>query len=122
MSYAQNTIFIVEDEPELAFMLENMLKKKGYHAKAFTSKDQFEKAIKVIRPTAIITDLRLGVDLGMDLIKDLTGPYPGIPVFVISGFLTKDIEDELDKLNVNQIFSKPFDIDQLLENVTETII
>lgn len=113
-------ILVVDDEKEIASLLAARLKKKGFDVTAlFNGKDAVAQAAQM-RPDLIIMDIMMPGMAGPEaaaLLKK-NKETAGIPVIFLSALLSKDEETPKGE---NVIFSKPYDIETLIQKINELI-
>ena len=114
-----NRILVVDDEEEIAKLLEEFLNKKGY--RVITALGG-QKAIEIIKSQEyidlMILDLKMPAVNGMDVLQELRRLNKQIPVVILSGSLDlQNFIDDLKKLNYNEknILYKPLDLFVLLK-------
>ncbi len=108
-------ILLVEDDDAVRLSLRDYLQRKG-HEVIVTSDGV--GAIKILVDTdvaAIVTDFRMDLLGGDYWIRFLKKFCPGLPVFVVSGFL--DPETDIPYPS----FPKPFDYGTLAERISEVV-
>ena len=108
-------ILAVEDETAVAQLLALVL--GGPNCKVATASDG-EKALAKIdaakRPfDVVITDHRMPRVSGLELVRELRARKFGGKVVVLSAHLAEDNIEAYQKLGVNMLISKPFDVDEL---------
>jgi DNA-binding response OmpR family regulator len=82
---ASNRLLIVDDEREIARLIEIPARQLGYDVLAINDTDLFEKSIQQFDPTIIMLDIAMPGRDGMELIGHLSaGGYQG-KVVVMSG-------------------------------------
>ena len=69
----------------------------------------------------IVTDLRMPVMDGFELLARLNAEYSKIPVVVMSAYGTSEIEDKLKALGITGILDKPLDYDKMLKIVEDSL-
>lgn len=83
-----------------------------------------EEALRVLesnRVGLVVTDLKMPVMNGVDLISNIKKRYPSLPVIVLSSFLYPDLEPRLIALGVSQWIEKAsLDIGVLEKMIVET--
>lgn len=83
-----------------------------------------EEALRVLesnRVGLVVTDLKMPVMNGVDLISNIKKRYPSLPVIVLSSFLYPDLEPRLIALGVSQCIEKAsLDIGVLEKMIVET--
>lgn len=108
-------ILIVEDDDGVRLSLRDYLDKKGHHVAVASDGVGAIKILVDQDVRVIVTDFRME-QLGGDYwIRFLRKFCPGIPVFVMSGFLDPEIDIPYPS------FAKPFDYGELERRVGETL-
>ncbi|MFQ5355451.1 MAG: response regulator [Mariprofundaceae bacterium] len=92
----QQTVGIVEDDPDQRENYTDALKKRGYLVTCYGNREEALKSFRASLPDLIILDIILDdeVDGGFDLCRSLLSISPGLPVI----FLT-DRVDEIDRIS-----------------------
>jgi CheY-like chemotaxis protein len=108
-SRAKN-ILLVDDQKNFLTILATELRESSNNFFVLTAKNG-EEALRVLESDwvdLIVTDLKMPVMNGYDLISHMNKKYPGIPVIVISSFLHAESETQLKALGVSQYIDKQF--------------
>lgn len=110
-------IVIVDDEALICWSLSQRLERAGY--KVATAEDAATALILLRKHSTalLITDFKLDGVSGAELICQVRAEFPGLPVIVITAYRTPQLESELRELAVAAIFDKPFDTQQLIQQV-----
>ena len=114
------TILVVDDEPDIVFVLTTALKKNGYRTEeAFNGLEALEK-IRLHAPDAMIMDIMMpkldGHAVNLQLKEDPA--TAGIPVIIITGKgHFKELLGIHEGVNVAAYLEKPFPISLLLEKL-----
>jgi CheY-like chemotaxis protein len=117
---AGKNILIVDDEPDIVFILSTALKKAGYRTEeAFNGLEALEK-IRAHAPDAVVMDIMMpkmdGNSVNLQLKKD--PQTASIPVIIITGKgHFKELMDIQEGVNVAAYLEKPFPISLLLEKL-----
>lgn len=116
------TIFILEDEIDLAEMVAMEMENQGYVVQTFYNPKSFLENITQNLPDVVITDIRLPEISGKEVITLLKKSNPFIPaVIVITAF-----EDYpfplLYHLGAEAVLSKPFELSQISSTVKRLTI
>ena len=112
-------ILVLEDDPSLRAILEEVLKSHGFEVVASS---RGEEAIQHARGSCfdlIVADIRMEGMNGLDTIEKAKELQPGIGSIVVSGFASEEETLRAVKLNVAGYLKKPFKIDALLELVNK---
>jgi CheY-like chemotaxis protein len=120
---AAPTILVIEGYSDTRELLSVLLYRHGYKVvEAGSGLESFLKAIGT-HPDLIIMDLDLP---GMDGIQAAQRIHdnPGlshIPIFVVSAYLTPEVEAEVRAAGCVEMFGKPYDFDSMLETISKTL-
>jgi CheY-like chemotaxis protein len=117
------TILIVEDEEALLTMLKVILEVKGYHV--LTAVDGLE-ALALYRKhkdeiALVMTDVGLPKISGDQLFFELKKMNPSVRVVLMSGYIDVGIKSEIFQAGVHDFVQKPYDPDEVLKKVRESI-
>ncbi|HET8842457.1 MAG TPA: response regulator [Ktedonobacteraceae bacterium] len=115
-------ILIMDDDPTIADLLREALADEGYETHMVTQSLRFFDAVTEVKPDLVLLDLMMQYLDGRDELQLMRMGSFNIPVIVVTAFLDADKEaDEFRQAGVVHIVYKPFDLDQLVELVKETI-
>ena len=113
-------VLIVDDDQEMLLSLKNGLKKYGDSFSVLTARDGLDalQQLKKNIISLVVTDLKMPNMDGFALLEHVMEHYPDIPVIIITGYSTPDMEQlALDGGAVGYI-AKPF----MLENLARSIM
>jgi len=116
----QKKLLIVEDEGEIALLLELLLngrKTTIEHAKTIESAKQI---LLQDVPDLILLDNRLPDGYGIDFLGYLKQRYPDMKIIMISG-VDKEVEDVALENGADVFLNKPFTRDQLCSCVERLV-
>lgn len=116
-------ILIVDDDQSQGSAIEKALKKAGYHPTFCSNVPDAEAQLKVNAFKLVILDCMLPVKNGLDLAKSLQADDPSMRVILMSG-IYKDrsfIQDAERKINLSAFMAKPFDIENMIDVVDESV-
>lgn len=115
------TIFLIEDDDDTAFLLEESLGRHGYEISRL--KDGFEAVASLSKkgkePHAIILDLVIPGRSGVELLGTIKSVYPSAKIFIYSGhrkYLYKIPENLIEGF-----FSKADDLKLLIGAINEAL-
>ncbi|ARM31775.1 response regulator [Prosthecochloris sp. HL-130-GSB] len=121
------SIMIIDDEPLVRSMLEQMLKREGYEV---VTAEHGNAAMNLLRqtdklPGLIITDLIMPYKEGLELIPEIKAAYPEIRIIAFSGGSKHiDPDTQLDIaacLGADKRIAKPAERHVMLEAVRELL-
>lgn len=117
----QMRILVVDDEPRICHLIEELLKLEGYHIDiSFSGTDALEMFNKYDYQM-LITDLKMpGID-GLELIQKAKEQNPEIRAILITGYTTVDTAVESLRHGVDDYITKPFNIFEFKKAVEQTM-
>ncbi len=114
-------ILVIDDNPDIRFLICNILKEKQFNVRAAANYDQAVIEINKKLPDLAIIDIKLDkVDKdGIDLLKLLIKKDSSIPIIMISGHATVQVALESIRLGAYEFIEKgaSFSTDKLLNYV-----
>ena len=114
-------ILIVDDDVDFNNLLTDVFLQANYEVQSVTDA---EKALALMELNAfdlVVTDQRMPVMTGLELIKAIKTKDPEVPIIMVSGYLDNRSIRELIREGVGGIFLKPLNIFSLLKKTTELI-
>ncbi len=126
-SQASKHILVVNDDPAILGLFEDLLGEEGYDVtldKFGRQTGELLESIRTLKPDLVIMDFLIGhEDSGWQLLQvaKMDRETRDIPVIVCTGAVKQvtELSHHLDEMGV-QVVIKPFDIDHLLEIIDKT--
>ncbi|MEQ1511790.1 MAG: nitrogen regulation protein NR(I) [Lysobacteraceae bacterium] len=115
--HAMNTesIWVVDDDRSVRFVLATALREAGYAVTAFDSARAVLDAIAVRPvPDLLFTDVRMPGDDGLVLLDAIKSRYPQVPVIVMSAYTDIASTAGAFRGGAHEFLSKPFDLDAVV--------
>lgn len=113
------TIYSIEDDQDIAKIINVSLTKSGYQVYTFNDTKSFWDAFRKVKPDLILLDLMLPDGNGMDVLKTLRSNVENndIKIIILSAKrMTMDKVEGLD-CGADDYIEKPFDILELISRV-----
>lgn len=116
-------ILLVDDEPALVDIGSTVLERQGYRVQAFTSSAQALAAARAAPQDfdLLISDLAMPGMSGLDLVEQIRGLRPDIPVVIVSGHVDLATQDRITAMGIQSILLKPFTVDLLGQTVSDAL-
>ena len=114
-------ILIVDDEPSIRMVLRAHLNRSGYEV---TAAENGAEAISLLRNEnyhLVVSDLKMPVVGGMEVLSHCIDTYPGLPVILITAHGTVDSAVEAIKNGAQDYVTKPFDSDELMPIIEKAL-
>jgi len=109
----QRCVLVVDDEPHMRRVLEIMLQKAGHLVIPAENGRQALEILANQQVDLVITDMRMPVMNGIELISQLRGMGNAVPVIVITAHGSIESAVEAMKYGASDYILRPFDIDAL---------
>lgn len=111
-------VLVVEDDASVRILLEMTLVDDGFEVQG--ARDGLEGLLKIQmrRPAAVVLDLSMPSVSGLRLLDELAEEGIELPVVVVTGDQTAGAEARR-RLGEENVFFKPFDIDELSRRLRE---
>src|SRR5512135_1258817 len=107
------SILVVDDEASMREFLEIMLRKQGHEVVCAGGVARALACCAAGDVDLVITDLRLGSESGLDLLKAVKADAPATEVVMITAFATTENAVQAMKLGAYDYVLKPFKVDEL---------
>ena len=116
------SILIVDDDPDIAFTLQELLEHDGYNVEFVGTGTGALSKTKDRHYNAVILDLGLPDMDGMDVLTRLRSMNESLPIVMISGHGTTSTAVEAIKKGAIDFLDKPFDsTDRLLVTIESAL-
>ena len=111
------TVWIVDDDQSVRWVLEKALKQADMETRSFERAEHLLDAIGEGQPDVLITDVRMPGMSGLALLERLRSSRPDLPIIVITAH--SDLENAVAayKGGAFEYLPKPFDIDEAVDLV-----
>jgi DNA-binding response OmpR family regulator len=111
-----NRILVVEDDPEVAEIIEWNLDAAGYQTHVVQDGLSALRAFDEVQPALVTIDLNVPEVSGFRLVEVFKRYAPTTPVVVVTG-LTFEEAEETAHAGADDFITKPFDPEQLVRKV-----
>lgn len=110
---AENSVLIVDDEPQILSLFAESLARHGYHA--LTAGDA-GAALECLRddPRVVFLDLKLPGTDGVQILESIRRLRPSIPVVIITAYPRDSLVEAAMNLGAFACLVKPFSIGDVL--------
>ena len=110
------TVWVVDDDRSVRFVLTTALRDAGYTVEGFDSAAAALDALaRQPVPDLLFTDVRMPGDDGLVLLDKLKAAHPQLPVIVMSAYTDVASTAGAFRGGAHEFLSKPFDLDDAVE-------
>jgi len=106
-------ILVVEDERELGRVFDDYMKELGHRAEVVGSAEAALERLRAAPPHVIILDVKLPGMSGLEFLALPVVRDSGVPIVVISGYVTEDQARECLRLGALEFLAKPVPLEIL---------
>ena len=85
-----HTVWIVDDDRSIRWVLEKALAREGIPHKTFSSAYEVLQALDVGEPQVLISDIRMPGESGLELLAEVKERLPQIPVIIMTAYSDLD--------------------------------
>lgn len=121
MSKMNKTILVVDDDLELAMLLEGLLTKQGYEVEKCTAVHRARSWLKNHKPTLTLCDYRLPDGSGIDILHEVQEIDEDIPVVLMTGYSDVKLAVSALKQGARDFLTKPLQPDELVQKIDRLI-
>jgi len=114
-------ILIVDDEPAVADALADAVRLQGHNPAVARSGLEGLAAIEAEAPEALFLDLIMPGLSGVELLREIRGRHPELPIIVVTGRANNQDLDEIREIGVTDIVEKPWAL-KVLDEALGTLL
>lgn len=118
--HKERPVVVVDDDPEFADMLGDVLRARGFKVRQVTDLDDMVKMPGSDGQTVLL-DMKLNSTSGLRVLEEVRQRYPRLPVVLVTGYraeMAQAVKAAI-KIDAYTCFYKPVEIGGLLEVLTE---
>lgn len=108
-------ILIIDDEPDIGELLTTFFKAKGYEVGVACDGASGLAEMERRPPHVLLLDYILPNMDGIEILCEARHRWPGLPVVMITGYNSPELNIRANKFSVIAVISKPFDTNHLLD-------
>lgn len=118
----QDTVWIVDDDRSIRWVLEKTLEQEGIQAKLFDNAESLMNLLEQEKPSVIISDIRMpGMD-GLTLLNKIQADNPYLPVIIMTAHSDLDSAVASYQGGAFEYLPKPFDVEEAVSLVKRAIL
>jgi two-component system nitrogen regulation response regulator GlnG len=117
-----NTVWIIDDDRAIRWVLEKALAREGIESMSFASADEALAQLAAgATPRALISDIRMPGASGLDLLRQVRRMHPALPVIIMTAYSDLDSAVAAFQGGAFEYLPKPFDVDQAVALVRRAL-
>ena len=110
-----NSVWIVDDDQSIRWVLERALQREGFDVRAFGAAHECLRALEGGTPRVLVSDIRMPGESGIELLQKVRELRPSLPVIIMTAF--SDLESAVSAFQGGafEYLPKPFDLPKAVE-------
>ena len=114
VDHLMNTVWIVDDDDSIRWVLERALAREGFVVRSFGAAKEVLAALETSQPQVLVSDIRMPGQSGIDLLQTVRLKAPSMPVIIMTAF--SDLESAVAAFQGGafEYLPKPFDLPNVL--------
>ncbi len=117
MGEVKPKVVIIDDEIDVCYLLEAILKQKNIEATHVTTLTEGKKILSKYEPPVIFLDNHLPDGYGADYVKQFKKDYPSSKIVMLTAYDTYADREKAYKEGVDFFIGKPFTRDIILKTI-----
>ena len=118
---SNNSVWILDDDRSIRWVLEKSLGKTGLHTESFENGNDLLHRLEQELPDAIISDIRMPGISGLDLLSTIQEQHPKLPVIIMTAHSDLDSAVSSYSRGAFEYLPKPFDIEDAIAMTTRAL-
>lgn len=114
------TVLVIEDEPDIADNLCDLLEALGYQTLQAHDGEAGTEAAQTHQPDLILCDMRMPKKTGHDVLRAIraSGSWgEQVPLALLTASAEPQLQEKSVALGASAFIRKPFDVDELIDTV-----
>ncbi|CAN5415461.1 hypothetical protein BH11BAC1_BH11BAC1_08530 [soil metagenome] len=114
-------VLIIDDEPDICFLLSNLLKKKKFETLIASTLAEGIKMLKQSSPGLLFLDIHLPDGSGLDALPAIKRDFPDIKIIMMSAY--DGVKERSIAMNagVNVFIGKPLNFEMIAESLNKVM-
>lgn len=114
-------VAILDDDEAVRTAVGMLVESMGWQSAPVSTVEEFMKEMDLANIECLVLDLQMPNIDGAQLLEMLRGLDILLPVIVITAFPDESLADRARAAGVHKVFGKPFNADELVEAISETL-
>ncbi len=113
MAEDQKRVLVVDDEQLILKIISDILTKEGYDVLVANNCEKAAELLKTTRFDVVLSDIKMPIKSGIDLLEEIKNKDPNIPVILMTGFASLETAVEAVQNGAFDYLIKPLDYGKL---------
>jgi len=117
---SEKVILCVDDEVDILELFRDEFLELGFKVLEASNGVEAFEVFKSNKIDCVVSDIRMPGGDGVSFVRNVKDEGSEVPIFLVTGFSDYSAED-LSGLGVNAVIFKPFDLEEVVEMVKNTV-
>lgn len=117
----EHYILVIEDQEDLADLYDRAIKKAGYGARIALTGEEGLAEFETHGADVVLLDMTLPEMHGAEVLRGIRAINPSVPVIIITGEGSEELQQQSERLGVHDYLKKPVDYDGLLTSIKRAL-
>lgn len=117
---SEKVILCVDDEADILELFRDEFEECGFKVLEASNGKEVLDIFKNNHVDCVVSDIRMPGGDGVELVKNIKSTGSEVPIFLVTGF-SDYTSQELSGLGINAVIFKPFDLEEVVTMVGETV-
>lgn len=110
-------IYVVDDDDAIRALLANLLRDEDFRVMEGKSGAEVWPAVQRDAPDLVLMDLRMPDQSGMQVLEELHGKAPDLPVLIMTAYDTSSAAIQAIQQGAYDYITKPFNVDEVVHTI-----
>ncbi len=116
-----NSVLIVDDEPDICFLLGNFLKQKKFTLSVANTLTDGLSKLKQFSPSLLFLDIHLPDGSGLDALKNLKRDFPKMKIIMMSAYDGAKERNKALEEGADIFISKPLNFEMINQSIQQVM-
>lgn len=116
-----NSVWIIDDDRSIRWVLEKALEREGITCEVFSSASEALARLEKSKPAAVISDINMPGPSGLEFLQLIKEKLPKVPVIIMTAYSDLDSAVAAFQGGAFEYLSKPFDVDAAVDLVRRAL-
>ncbi len=116
-----NSVWIIDDDRSIRWVLEKALEREGITCEVFGSASEALTRLEKSKPAAVISDINMPGPSGLEFLQHIKEKLPRVPVIIMTAYSDLDSAVAAFQGGAFEYLPKPFDVDAAVDLVRRAL-
>ncbi|MDS1030363.1 response regulator [Bacillota bacterium LX-D] len=114
----KSKILVVDDQPGIRHLVAEVLEENDYEVTLAANGQEALSVMHKTKPEVVLLDMKMPDMNGLQVLQQMNSSGENIPVIMMTAFDEQNLIEQAEELGAKGFLAKPFDINQIIEAVS----